>query len=687
MILQRFLVLTCVLLFATTPLSASRLKTWHVHSAGQHGDARFENTVMSDQGTIRLARLVKPLALAGINSSHIWDMVEDREGNLILATGTEGKILKVSKDGNVTTLHEHKGGPFLSLALTAEGTLYAGTGPDGLIVSISPRGEAKTLCETGEGYVWSLVYNAETKSIFAATGPKGRILKVALDGTSEIFLQTKQDHILCLAAGETGTLYAGTDKQGLIYRIDAKGKGHVLFQAPQGEIRSMLATPEALYVGTSAPTKKRGSATASATLTSLKDSTKDGERSTTRASTLTPPATGENSVYRIAPDGGVREIFRDKSQMLSLLKMNGKLLVGTGMDGRLFSVDEATREFAEIAKPDVGQIMRLVRRSDGSIALGTGDVGQVFTLSEGVAPKGTVLSEVFDAKLVSKWGAISWRTEVPKEGSVTVAVRGGNTSEPDANWSDWSPEFNDQAKASFHGPTCRFVQYRVTLRSTEGKSTPALFSVSLRYASVNQAPEVLTIESPDLDNGPLKDPKKLKIKWTATDPNEDDLAFDLFIRKDGWTDWARIEEAFGKTEYEWDTTTMPSGIYRMKVVASDRADNPEETALTGTKESAPIIVAHDAPRVTVKLVSIENGKATFEATATSSLARLASASYSLNGKRWINIFPTDGLFDGKEKTIRFHADVPTAGTYVLVLNVKDLAANTGTADVVFSVGK
>ena len=36
--------------------------------------------------------------------------------------------------------------------------------------------------------------------------------------------------------------------------------------------------------------------------------------------------------------------------------------------------------------------------------------------------------------------------------------------------------------------------------------------------TTNQAPEVTSIDVPDLDAVTLDNPKKLKIKWTATDP-------------------------------------------------------------------------------------------------------------------------------------------------------------------------
>ena len=54
-------------------------------------------------------------------------------------------------------------------------------------------------------------------------------------------------------------------------------------------------------------------------------------------------------------------------------------------------------------------------------------------------------------------------------------------------------------------------------------------------------------------------------------------------------------------------------------------------------------------------------------------------------KRWANIFPIDGLFDSKTETFRFKTETLKAGTYVLVLRVRDASGNLGSGDVVFTV--
>ncbi len=187
-------------------------------------------------------------------------MVEDKEGNLFVATGDEGKLYKVAQDGKVSVAYTCADSQILCLALGADGSVYAGTGPAGQVVRIAAAGQdAKVVAEDLDSYVWSLAVNEETKTIYAGTGPKGRIYQVTPEGKGSVFYTTKQEHILCLARTEQGHRYAGTDKGGLVYRITPRGKGFVLYQAPQGEVRSLLVSADGVvYAGTSAPVKRHG---------------------------------------------------------------------------------------------------------------------------------------------------------------------------------------------------------------------------------------------------------------------------------------------------------------------------------------------------------------------------------------------------------------------------------------------
>jgi hypothetical protein len=711
-----FFAAVIVVTFAPATLFAAKVKVWTQNTPASYDKAQLKQVVVSSEGIVRLSRQLKPFT--GLDATHIWDVVEDKDSNLLVATSNEGKIYKVAVDGKVSVVFTSDESQVLCLAVAADGSVFAGTGPSGKIVKIEPRGQGKVFCETGESYVWSLAIDPKTETLYAGTGPKGKIYKITPEGKASLFYSSKQEHILCLGTGSDGTLYAGTDRGGLVYKIDAKGKGFVLYQAAQSEIRALKVTADSLYVGTSSPTKRHG-ATSSAgsgggsslaaidrdTPFSARDqkpaatetegvaadkstaSPSEGKDASKGSSAPAPsaPSSGENSVYRINFDGSVREVFREKAMILSLLNRRDHFFIGTGMDGQLFEVDEKARERSEIARLDHGQILCLFPRADGSIVLGTGDPGKLYLLQDKFTTKGTLTSEVLDAKLVSKWGSLRWQADTPEGTSVSVAVRSGNVAEPDDTWSDWSAEQTQAELATIDAPNARFLQYRLTLATSDPAASPGVRSISLRYMTTNQAPDVTKLEVPDLNAVNLDNPKKLKIKWTATDPNEDDLTYSVYVRKDGWKNWVQLEDDLEKTDFEWDTTTTPSGIYQVKVVASDRKDNAEADALTGERISTSFVVCHTAPTVTLKVVSTDGELATVEATATSPLVRLTGASFAVDGKKWINVFPEDGLFDSKTETFKFKTDLLKPGTHVLVLRVKDAAGNTGSGDVVFGV--
>jgi hypothetical protein len=716
---RSFPAVAAVIVLSLSPLAhAAKVKVWHHATPSSYDKAQLKGAVVSSEGALRLSRQLKPLA--NLDATHVWDVIEDSDGNLIVATGDEGQVYKVTPEGKASVLYTAEDSQVLCLAKAPDGAIYAGTGPNGQVVRIDKDGKAK-IVHRGEGlYVWSLAIDGKSLNVYAGTGPKGAVYRITPEGKSSVFYQTKQEHVLCVALAADGTLYAGSDKSGLVYRIDARGKGFVVFSAPQSEVRSLLVTADAVYAGTSSPTSRRrfgssgsaglggssslsgGGSSATATTGDKPDKVKASEGASiggspsssadskdadhaTAAPAPSAPSSGENSVFRIAPDGTVREIFRERALVLSLMKHGSRLFVGTGMEGQLFEIDEATKERSEITRLDHGQILSLCRRKDGSIVVGTGDPGKLYVLQDKYVSSGAVTSEVLDAKLISKWGALRWQADTPAGTKVTLAVRSGNVAEPDETWSDWSAEQTDARQATIAAPAARFLQYRVTLTSDSPSATPALRDLTLRYVTTNQAPEVTSLEVPNLDAVTLDNPKKLHVKWSATDPNEDEVTYSVYVRKDGWQNWVLLEEDYEKKDFDWDTTTTPSGEYRVKIVASDRRDNAEDDALTGERISEPFVVSHTPPEVKVKVTSVDGGQAVIEATASDPLVRLTSASFAVNGKKWANVFPSDGLFDSKEETFRFKTDVLKPGTYVLVLKVKDAAGNTGSGDVVFTV--
>jgi hypothetical protein len=396
-----------------------------------------------------------------------------------------------------------------------------------------------------------------------------------------------------------------------------------------------------------------------------------------------PVSPGDNAVYRIGPDGVPREVFRVKALIFALAWQGDRLLVGTGPEGQLHEVRDLGRESTPLAKLDHGQILSMISEPNGGLLLGAGSPGAVVRLKSGHVASGTLVSEVHDGKLISRFGALTWRAECPEGTSIALQVRTGNVAEPDGTWSPWSAEQTDPTAAKAVVPPGRFVQYRATLGTRNPEATPELRSVALRYQTANLAPEITRLDVPDIgaSDGATRQ-TKLTLRWDVTDPNGDDLNYTLHIKKDGWPGWVRLGEGPPQTEttYAWDTTTVPAGLYQVRVTASDRPSNNPADALSCDRESETFLVDHEAPDVSI--VSRARGAVV---TLKDRYTRLVKAAYSLDGGDWTAIFPDDGLFDTPNETIAINLPDLKSGTHILVIRATDAAGNIGTGDAVLQV--
>jgi hypothetical protein len=388
---------------------------------------------------------------------------------------------------------------------------------------------------------------------------------------------------------------------------------------------------------------------------------------------------GENSVYGVGVDGNVDEIFREKCLILSLAMQEDRILVGTGQEGRLFLIDSVRKTRQTLARLPSGQIQAMAAEPAGSSVLGTGVPGQLWRVSNRFSDRGLFASNVFDAKLQARWGKGQVRAEIPAGTRLAVEYRAGNVEEPDETWSAWSA---DAATL----PLSRFLQYRATLESADGRSTPSLASVSVYFGTINRPPVVESLDVPDLVGKPIIDSAgKLAIRWKGSDPNGDTLVYDVEIRKEGWPDWVAVARELTASELSWEPGSLPSGIYRLRVIASDAPSNRQEEKLTGSATSAGFVLDRDAPIVTISSAEAKEGKIEVAVSAKDGDTRLTSAAYSLDGRDWWPIFPDDGLFDSMEEAITFHTGPMSPANYIVLVRFRDSAGHWGIADTVTTV--
>jgi hypothetical protein len=684
----------------------AKLETWREETATGFAKGHREHVVVSDSGRIRLGQMLNPQGT--LEAAHVWDLARTRSGDLYAATGDQGKVFRrEGKDSAAWTMvHDAKDTQALALAVLADGHVVVGTGPSGQVIDLTDPEHPASAPDRGVQYIWDLA--ADTKgNLFAATGPSGQLWKRSADGKWGLLLDTRHAHLLCVAAGPDGAVYAGSDGEGLIYRVGPDGKAAVVYDAPQSEIRTLRFGPDhALYAGTAAEAGGGGSGRGSVVFSS-------GDRGEALAGSVPPAPTGsrsievqkkadvpssrptapstpsggsalprpvsagDNSVYRIDGDGVPREIFRVKALVYALAWQGDHLIVGTGPEGQLYEVRNLGQESAPIARLDNGQVLALLEEPGDNLLVGTGDPGAVVRLLPGHRERGSFVSDVHDTKLISRFGALSWRAERPAGTSVALQVRTGNVAEPDATWSDWSGELTDPQNALAVVPPGRFVQYRATLATRNPAVTPELRSVALCYQSANLPPEINRIDVPDISAGDgTTRQTRLTLRWDVSDPNGDELNYTVQVRKEGWPDWVPVGSSpQTETTYAWDTTAVPAGLYRVRVIASDRPSNNPDDALTRERTSEPFLIDHESPSVTI---APQNRGAVV--TLKDNLTRLVKAAYALDSGEWVSVFPDDGLFDTPAETITIRLGDLKPGTHVLMVRATDAAGNVGTGD-------
>ena len=200
-------------------------------------------------------------------------------------------------------------------------------------------------------------------------------------------------------------------------------------------------------------------------------------------------ASGGSDVYRIAPDGSPTKVWTSREDIVYALAFDsqGRLLAGTGNRGHIFAIT-GLDEFSDLLKAPASQVTAFAKAPGGGLYAATSNLGKVFVLGPQPQGEGTYESDVFDAKIFSRWG----RAEFRGAGSVELFARSGNVDNPDRNWSPWKKIDFSKSDMSKNGetgiPAARYAQWKAVLHA--GTSAPGVDSVALNYLPKNAAPEI-----------------------------------------------------------------------------------------------------------------------------------------------------------------------------------------------------
>ena len=698
----RMIVLCAAIVVAIVSSHTSAVETsiWEVVTAPDFEEGKPTDVSIRSDGQVILSSSLE--LLYDTEELYVWCLVQDLKGTIYAGTGNNGRVFKVTEDGEGSLFFDSPELEILSLAIDSRGHVYAGTAPDGIIYKMSPTGEASTFCETGERYVWSLIFDTQD-NLYAGTGDHGKIIRITPEGESELVYDSNETHVMTVVLDSNNNLYAGSESSGIVYKISPDKDVFVLYDAPQKEIHSLtLAQDGTLYAGATEAVIYVKKATVQRDPSSQNNGRDQEERP--RTPEVTKVAKEKSVVYELSTDGVVTKLWSSSALLLSLcLQDNGSLTIGTGEDGKLYSV-QTDRTSLSLAKSSESQILSLLKNGQGRILLGTGNMGKIFQFTSEYIEEGTFESDVYDTQTISKWGKISYQADLPSGTSISIATRSGNSMNPDDTWSNWSEEYSKAQGESIASPPARFVQWRATLKTSNSSTSPILKKVSVAYLQRNLSPQItdVNVHSPgqksgksaqrtssktsDPSDNSLSNNGRRSVDWKASDPNNDHLVYTVYFRGTDEQTWKILKEDEKSTSYSLNTESLPDGSYVIKVVASDSPGNPPSTALSTEKTSEPFLVDNTPPRVfDVKATQGSNEVHFITGKAKDAASTISRAEYSIDAGDWTMMFPEDEIFDSKEEDFTFSLEALSPGEHTLVIRVVDESGNIGAGKVVFTV--
>ena len=195
-------------------------------------------------------------------------------------------------------------------------------------------------------------------------------------------------------------------------------------------------------------------------------------------------ASGGSEIYKLAPDGSPTRLWTSREDIVYALAFDtqGRLVAGTGNRGHIFAM-RSEDDFSDLLKAGSSQVTAFAKAPGGGLYAAGSNLGKIFVLGPGPQSEGTYESDVFDAKIFSRWG----RAEMRGAGNVELFTRSGNVDNPDRNWSSWM-KIDPQKDGETGVPPARFIQWKAVLHA--GTPAPRVESVLLNYLSKNIAPDI-----------------------------------------------------------------------------------------------------------------------------------------------------------------------------------------------------
>ncbi|ABF42566.1 hypothetical protein Acid345_3565 [Candidatus Koribacter versatilis Ellin345] len=539
-------------------------------------------------------------------TKYIWDLALDAQGRLYVATGDNGEIFRVDRNGQGSVFFKSDEAHIRTLAVDNKQNLIAGSDGSGLIYRISPQGEGFVLYSAPKKEITALAVDQQGNIYAAGVGEKragsnpsnpqpspgtvtpvqtpagiqqgisiplqtlsvtggSDVYRIASDGSPRRIWTSATDIVYTLAFDASGRLIAGSGNRGRLYSIAPDGTFADLLQASASQVTAIArAADGGLHVATS----------------------------------------NLGKIFDMGPTAGSDGTFESDVYDAHIFSKWGRAQVrGTGnieFFARSGNVDNPDRNWSPWRKVDLQRELAVdtppARFIQWRAVLHEGNPGPsldsvtLFYLPKNVAP---VIENVY-VQTGAKFGSVA-RTD-----NNTVAV---------------GPQQN----------------------------------VPVKFETIPNA---------------TRDRSSIAVRWEAHDDNDDDLVYSLWYRGDGESRWKLLQDNLSDKWFSFDSGLLPDGGYTIRVVASDAPSHTPQDSLSAQKESPRFEVDGTAP-VVQNLAAVYDGNnihTTFRAE--DSFSVIDHAEYSVDAGDWQTVEPVGQISDSRIENYDFTVPINVAAPIV-----------------------
>lgn len=654
---------------------------------------------------LKIDRAGKVSELFAAPEPEVFAVWADPDGTVFAGTSPRGKVYRISpasakgKEGKAEVFFDPQQIYIWSLARAADGSLLIATGTDGKLFRVDAAGKSSLLFDSDDAHIRT-IEALPNGDVLAGTAGDGLVLRIAPDGKARTLYDADQPEVVALAVGPDGTCYAALVASEASLVDQARDQAAA---APGG--------------------KPAGGPAVTITVEPADGPGQAGGRKS--------GAEPKSELVGISPAGVAATLWSfAEDTVFDLLFADRRLWVATGLEGKVYTFAEGRLQLEKDV--DDKQVVALLPGNPGPTFATTNAAG-LYRVTAETETVGTYTSDPLDAGQLSRFGSFSWRGELPAGGSIRFSFRTGFSAVPDKTWSPWSDwrewrEARDGRELPLGDLVPgKLVQWRVELKAGD-RVSPRLFGAELSYRQENQAPKITGFSA--LDPGQILVPANFNptnqvyepahpnregifttltsaaedeagggrtktlwklgyqtLRWNGTDPNSDSLVYDVAFQTvgedggaraagagDSGEKWLPIADELKDEYLSFDSASLPDGLYRFRLRASDRPSNDPDRTLVAERLSDPVVVDHTPPELG-KVEKEKDGR--LRAAVRDAANPLREALYSVDAKEWQAAVVADGLLDGRSETLLLA--VPAASTLIL-LRVTDAAHNVTTFD-------